>query len=62
MKKFKTCKEILINPHFKRLAFELLREEVVCEEDYLFSNEEQVELKVTNFIERKLIQCKNEGV
>lgn len=61
MKKFKTCKEILINPMFKELSIELLREEVIrCEEDTY--KEEDLKLRIDNFIERKIKQCKMEGI
>ena len=63
MKKFKTCKEILTNPEFKALAFELLRGELIkCEEDTFFSKEEEIENKVNLFIDRKLKQIKMQGI
>ena len=55
MKKFKTRKEILESPEFARLAFELLQEmEIISDDD--------VENKVDFFIERKIKQCKYQGV
>ena len=63
MKKFKTCKEILLCPEFKVLAFELLRDEMIkCEEDTFFSKEEEIENKINSFIDRKLKQLKMQGV
>jgi len=61
MKKFKTCKQILLNPEFKVLAFELLRDELISDTDF-FSKEEQIENKIELFIERKLNQLKMQGV
>jgi hypothetical protein len=54
MKKFKTRKEILENPEFKRLAFEFLQEMEILDDD-------TVEQNVNFFIERKIQQCKMEG-
>ena len=63
MKKFKTCKEILVNPEFKVLAFELLRGELIkCEEDTFFAKEEEIENKINSFIDRKLNQIKMQGI
>jgi hypothetical protein len=63
MKKFKTRKEILINPEFKNLTFELLREELIIREgDSFFSKEEEIESILNKFIDRKLKQCKNQGI
>jgi len=55
MKKFKTRKEILTCPETKRLLFEFFQEMELL-------NDEEIESKVTFFIERKLKQCKNEGI
>jgi len=63
MKKFKTQKEILINPEFKVLAFELLRDELILrEEDSFFTKEEEIENKIERFINIKLQRCFMEGV
>jgi len=62
MKKFKTCKEILENPVFKELAFELLLENTEIRDDDLHSKEEEVETKINFFIKRKIQQCKYQGV
>ncbi len=55
MKKFKTRKKILECPETKRLLFEFLQEMGLL-------NDEEVEIKITHFIERKMKQCKNEGI
>jgi len=63
MKKFKTRKEILLNPEFKRLGFELLRDELILrEKDSFFNREEEIESKIIQFIDRKLKQCKMQGI
>jgi len=65
MKKFKTRKEILDNAEFKRLAFELLKEEGYgsCDEGkHKIANDEELETRIKFFLERKLIQCKMQGV
>ena len=54
MKKFKTRKELLINPEFKRLLFEFFQEMEMLDDI-------TIESKVDFFIKRKLVQCKNEG-
>jgi hypothetical protein len=62
MKKFKTRKEILENPEFQKLAFELLLEELPNTLDDTSVWEEEIEYKVTKFSERKIQQCKYQGV
>jgi len=62
MKKFKTRKEIIENPESKNLAYELLLEENPNASSDLELAEEIAESNVKFFIERKLKQCKNEGV
>ena len=62
MKKFKTCKEILLCPEFKVLAFDLLRDENHFSEGDFLSKEEIIENKIEIFIDRKLKQLQMQGV
>ena len=55
MKKFKTRKEILINPETKILLFEFFQEMELLDDD-------TIEMKVDDFIDRKLKHCKIQGV
>ena len=55
MKKFKTCKEILENPNFKKLAMEFMLE-------YSAKADEEVETQLNFFIDRKIKQCVMQGV
>jgi len=55
MKKFKTRKEILETPEFRHLAFALLQEMEIAD-DHI------IEYKIDDFIERKIKQCKMQGV
>jgi hypothetical protein len=55
MKKFKTRKEILENPEFKRLALEFMLE-------YTAKDDHEVETQLSFFIDRKMKQCILEGV
>ena len=65
MKKFKTRKEILDSAEFKRLAFELLKEEgygSCIKGKHKVANDEELETRIKFFQERKLQQCKMQGV
>lgn len=62
MKKFKTCKEILLCPEFKHLAFELLRAEDYYAGGDFLNKEEMIENSVELFIDRKLKHLKMQGV
>jgi len=55
MKKFKTRKEILENPEFKKLAMEFMLE-------YTAKMDDEVETQINFFIDRKLKQLKMQGV
>jgi len=55
MKKIKTRKELLLNSEFKILLFEFFQEMGLL-------NDEGVENKVNDFVDRKLEQCKMQGV
>jgi hypothetical protein len=62
MKKFKTRKEILECPEFAKLAFELLLEELPNIPDDTSVWDDELGFKVEKFIERKINQCKYQGV
>jgi len=65
MKKFKTCKEILLCPEFKRLGFELLKEEgygSCVKGKHKIADDDELEARVNYFLDRKLQQCKMQGV
>lgn len=62
MKKFKTRKEILENPEFRALAYELLLEEIDEPQDGFSIKDDIIESKLKFFIERKIQQCKYQGV
>jgi hypothetical protein len=62
MKKFKTRKEILENPEFAQLIFDLLLEELPNIPDDTSVWEDEIGFKVEKFIKRKIEQCKYQGV
>ena len=62
MKKFKTCKELLLCPEFKVLAFDLLRGQDYYRDGYFLNKEEMIENEIELFIDNKLKQLKMQGV
>ena len=66
MKKFKTRKEILENPEFEKLLFELLKEEgydrMSFDPTKKGGSDDQIEARIDFFIERKIKQCVMQGV
>jgi hypothetical protein len=62
MKKFKTCKEILLCPEFKVLAFDLMRSQDYYRDGDFLNKEELIENEIGLFVDRKLKQLKMEGV
>ena len=62
MKKFKTCKDILLCPEFKVLAFDLLRGQDYYRDGDFLNKEEMIENEIELFIDRKLKQLKMQGV
>ncbi len=60
MKKFKSQKEILTNPEFANLAYELLIEE--SGETNTSVSQKKIEDRISLFVNRKLEYCKMRGV